>query len=763
MSIFILSLKVISLDSYMSDYTNRNIYGKSYHVQSLIGGDTDNIKKSSEYVKNQIDIIQEHSSMDGGKNGVIGSRTKKDKTQNYTPIDNRKDRYDPYIGHLQKYGLTEEENRNKRKVTYLNINSKDRDRDPSIISEESVTLDTNPISFTNGSKTIFVTHIGHTFSKNDRITLTGITTKRVTLRTIIGSSDSPTYALDFINSSEYMTLRMKNVGHGIPSTYTGTSIKITISGIKGDAESTYINNIPINTLNKTHTVHLVKPTETDVPAESYDGEKLYIKLPKAFVGNYTREKYNFYVKLSAIAGVPLGYLNARYPIDIDHFQGFFNIENVTSNGYYININKEAIVSGGGTVTSGGSNIEVARIEKIITGYTDPNKYKYVLPHIFNEIVSITLVSSEFPNSKKVIRDYGDSRNNRLHWQNLDDGDHVYYIDIEPGNYTPEDLIVEIQSKFYDTTRLSFSGNTSVSSSYTNSHYVQMTMNMNTNVTTFKSYKEAILTKPITNINPDIQEKTALDNFSDDVQFEITITHSNHGLSSGDKILIAGAISHMGIPTNILNKEHTILKVNDDNEYVIKLDKFNLSTASRIRTNGGVSVYVYAPDTFRLRLDQTDSIAGILGFRNVGEDIAITPYNSTITNKDAYELDNTFNQLGESMTITNNSINLSGDDYILMVVKQISTMVSNGAIKNAFAKIQLTDSPGNILYNTFVSAPKIYIEPLPELHELDFEFYSPDGSLYDFSGLDHSFTLELTTLIEMPSGTNISSRTGRILR
>lgn len=750
----------------MSDYTNSHIYGKSYNVEPSIGGDLNNIKKDPEYVKNQIRIIKERGGLDVDnktvQSGVIGSKTRKDKPRNYIPVDNREDRYDPYVGHLQKYGLTEEDNRNKRKVTYLNINSRDRDKNPSIISEESISLDNNPISFTDGSKVIFISHPNHSFSVNERIIMTGITTKKITLRTIIGSAESPTYALDFVNSSEYMTLRMTNVGHGIPESYIGDTIQISISGIKGDAESTYINNIPINAINRTHPVYLIKPAETSVVAESYDSEKLYIKLAKAFNGNYIREKYNFYIKLSAIAGIPLGYLNARYPIDIDHFQGFFNIENVNEKGYYINIKKEAVVSGGGTITSGGNNIEVARIEKIITGYTDPNKYKYILPHIFNQIVSISLSSSEFPNSKKVIRDNEGSKNNRLHWQNLDDGDHIYSIDIEPGNYAPEDLITEIQSKFYDTSRLSFSGNTSVSSSYTDNHYVQMTINMNTNVTTFKSYKEAILTKPITNINPDIQEKSSLDNFSDDTEFEITITHSNHGLSVGNKILIAGSISHMGIPTNVLNKEHTILKINDENEYIIKLDKFNLSTATRISTNGGVSVYIYAPDTFRLRLDKTDSVASLLGFRNVGEDIAITTYNNTITNKDQYELDNTFNQLGESTTLTNNSINLSGDDYILMVVKQISTMVSNGTIKNAFAKIQLTDSPGNILYNTYVSAPKIYTEPLPELHELDFEFYSPDGSLYDFSGLNHSFTLEVVTLIEMPPGTHISSRTGRVL-
>ena len=91
---------------------------------------------------------------------------------------------------------------------------------------------------------------------------------------------------------------------------------------------------------------------------------------------------------------------------------------------------------------------------------------------------------------------------------------------------------------------------------------------------------------------------------------------------------------------------------------------------------------------------------------------------------------------------------------------MQTLFSNGPVKKAFAKILLTDNPGRVLFNTAISAPKIFNDPLPELRELEFMFYSPDGSLYDFSGLDHSFTLAIETLIETPEETNISSRSGR---
>ena len=117
-------------------------------------------------------------------------------------------------------------------------------------------------------------------------------------------------------------------------------------------------------------------------------------------------------------------------------------------------------------------------------------------------------------------------------------------------------------------------------------------------------------------------------------------------------------------------------------------------------------------------------------------------------------------MGEVVDISNNFIKLSGDDYVLMVAEPIQTMTNIGPNKFIFAKIQLCDSPGKVLFNTHVNTTKLYDNSNHEVSTLEISFYSPDGYLYDFNGLDHSFTLELVTVADLPEGTGISSNTGR---
>ena len=217
---------------------------------------------------------------------------------------------------------------------------------------------------------------------------------------------------------------------------------------------------------------------------------------------------------------------------------------------------------------------------------------------------------------------------------------------------------------------------------------------------------------------------------------------------------------MGISADIINQEHEIVEVGSIEQYSINLPLLNLSS-TRTHTEGGVKCTILSPNIFRLRFNENDTVGEVLGFRDVGEDYAITKYSHELKNSEVYEEDVLFDQYGELITYTNNALKMFGDNYILMVIKQFSSLVDTGTIENAFAKILLTEKPGTILYNTFVSIPKVFLEPLIELHELEFEFYSSDGSLYNFNGLDHSFTLEIVTELEDGLGTNISSKTGRI--
>ena len=59
-------------------------------------------------------------------------------------------------------------------------------------------------------------------------------------------------------------------------------------------------------------------------------------------------------------------------------------------------------------------------------------------------------------------------------------------------------------------------------------------------------------------------------------------------------------------------------------------------------------------------------------------------------------------------------------------------------------------------------PKIYYVPIHEVSKLTFKFFSPNGELYDFNGIDHSFTLRITTLENIPEHTNINAETSNYI-
>jgi len=682
------------------------------------------------YVENQLKAIESNNR----------NTLDVDNINNYLPIDQREGRIDPYTEYRKQYGIIENDTIIKTKKTFVNINSKNRTIDPSIVFKESVQLGNDPIQLIKDSRDMVINHNNHSYNVGDKITVTNINTKLITLRTVSTNGNG----IEVTEDSEYVRIKYK---HGIDSTYADTSIKVTITGIKSNLDSTYINNIPLSFFNRSHVVYLVNSTKP------FEEDCFYIKLPRSLVGTYTFNKFNFTIQFNSIGGIQLSHMNARYPIDINNLNGFFIIKSKTTNSYTVEIKEQPIK----TVSAGGSNVMVSKVDRIIQGYSDPNSYKMSLPVIFNHVTSIRLISTEFPNSQKVIRN---NVNNKIYWQNLDDGDYIYSLSIPSGHYNISTLKTAIEYQFNQVNRISVIETTSYMASYKSTHYVTVDINISTDEVTLKPYKEYELIEPLVGVNPDIQEKESLDAYADGTRFNISIQHANHGLIVGDIVTISGAITHMGLPDSVINGSHTISEIESRNQYTIKLPYLNLESV-RKNTKGGNTFTVRTHDVFRLLFTEDDTMGEVLGFRDVGEDHAITLFSKEIKNSEKYEDDVAINQYGNDIEFTNNAINLTGDDYMLMVIKQLNTLVNSGSIDSAFAKIQLDKDPGNYVYNTHISAPLIFPEPMPELHELDIDFFTPDGDLYDFEGLNHSFTVEITTEIENAMGTNISSKTSRI--
>ena len=102
-------------------------------------------------------------------------------------------------------------------------------------------------------------------------------------------------------------------------------------------------------------------------------------------------------------------------------------------------------------------------------------------------------------------------------------------------------------------------------------------------------------------------------------------------------------------------------------------------------------------------------------------------------------------------VLNKPVKLAGENYFLMTSPQLSTVQDTGIVEDVFAKIALSSPPGNILFNTFMSNPLQAIDtPIPTLHEIEVFFKTQSGDLFDFVGLEHSYTLEIVEYVDKAS-------------
>ncbi len=746
---------------------------------------------------------------------IIPNIIKKDSKLYETTSESR---YDPYISYLHDNGLYSKQNVISRyEVNYLNIDSSQRNKIPSLVlSQTSYELQQNPFFFTKESNILTIRQLNNTFNVNDRISILGVIPKTVQISTtgiirqdvetitnvldqnqnivnIIGNTTTNlvdnSNIFEFDIGSQYMKF---NYSHNLPvinnfvklpgntgifindpylDSLDTTNLIIEISGFRGNSITSadggsYFDNIPVSFINGKHSIILQNPVSGRIVRNVF-----YILLPTKYSSTSGQfivpsPKYNFKLIYYYLAGVPINYINSNYPINQSQLQGYHIISKVTKDTFSIQLGQlstgalDPVTFATYDSYVGGNNIEVVLVTDVNKGYTSPNTYAVELEKVYTNIISIRMISSEFPNSQKII-----TTNNKLYWQNQDDGAYVYSISLNSGNYTPESITNIIEDLTYKTSRINYTTDNPTNttnfvqtiSPYTNHNILKVNIDTVTDLVTFSSFKEIIIFRPIVSVKPEIQINLGSDPTSD-VNYIITINHVLHNLNIGDTITISNAIDHLGIPASILNGVQTVNNIVDENNYDIQLSKFNLEPI-RSNTRGGVAVSILTANKFRLRFDYPDTFGSILGFRNVGNSESITNYSNIISNNDLYNLEPSIDETG-SITVKNNPLNFAGDNYILLVCQQINTLNNTGQNKNVFAKILLSDSPGKILFNTFVSASKIYNNPLPQLSRFDFEFYSPDGTLFDFNNFDHSFTLEIISINDIPRETNISSRTGK---
>jgi hypothetical protein len=175
----------------------------------------------------------------------------------------------------------------------------------------------------------------------------------------------------------------------------------------------------------------------------------------------------------------------------------------------------------------------------------------------------------------------------------------------------------------------------------------------------------------------------------------------------------------GILTNALNNfPRNILSIIDEDSYYIRV-KGSYSTSSV--TSGG---YV--------------TVSSILhGNRSI-------QYNT---------------KTGDNTTNLFRSISLQGENYLYLVCQGLGTIINSSGISDVFAKLLLSSSAGEMVYNSFVSSPKIFDPPIAKLDTLKFSVLTSTGYLFNFNDINYSFSLEIVELVDGLKNSEISSRTG----
>jgi hypothetical protein len=104
------------------------------------------------------------------------------------------------------------------------------------------------------------------------------------------------------------------------------------------------------------------------------------------------------------------------------------------------------------------------------------------------------------------------------------------------------------------------------------------------------------------------------------------------------------------------------------------------------------------------------------------------------------------------------VRLSGDNYAFMCVPELNSdsIATTGPVKNIFAKILITAVPGVIIFNAFDASPIDFPKPLSILNELRFSIRTGDNYSVSFGGLDYSFGLEVTELVQLDENNQIQS-------
>jgi hypothetical protein len=574
-----------------------------------------------------------------------------------------------------------------------------------IITKDQFILDPQEIKLKCNNNLIRLQHHNHSYKPGDMISINNITLPHDKLNII---NDDGSTILEIPKGADFMKILFP---HGVLKCEQGEYYEIELNGVKGikNGSSRTLNGIPIDIINTKHKImfeleptnysHLELCDDYFVSSPNYFFIKFNMVAMSCLSDDNINKPYLFELTRHYIAG-----------INIDHLLELSNgaiIKNCDQNGYDIELCSAKPLYDECCMMEG---ICVSKIISTkICGLL--NNYVMNLGKTYNNIYSVRLCSTEFPNMKSRIF----INDCCINWINYDEtcSNKIY---IKSGCYKLHELTK------YLTEESKNNPNSMDKNGYVNFLDFSVDTIRDNNCIAIKSYKYLEIDNPF---------KCCHD--------KITLLHPDHNIKVGSLIKLVSNNPDLivGKRRIIMNHWYHVTCIFDKDSYSIKpvLSKLKPIEDTNAVLPKGNSIGILIPQLFCIQYPKCTTFCELLKIPNSCK----------------------FSECIRTKCFNNNF------DYFYMIIKPFQTFdLSVSNIYSPFAKIQLGSndccSNNKILYNTFVDIPKVYYDPIKDISSLEISFVDPTGTPLNFGNLNHSFTLEFVTIDDSPTGTLINPNT-----
>ncbi len=660
---------------------------------------------------------------------------------------------DLYFQYIQQKNLKSINTQLITKVETFNIDSFFRLKTDNIVIDFYETLIPEPFTFTNNSNLFSISvSDGSKYRINDNIILQGFTNYTIPYSKL---------NIFFENKSNIVKLDIKaNFEFFIPL----VDVYINISGVNN--LNNYFKNIPLSLINQQQKIILT--------SDKY----LSFALPITFYTDNTTDSTlisSCKIEYLNIGNYPINLINANLPYSKYNLLNYQTIFDIVGNNLIIKLQNDISINNyielnnsewkNNKFITGNSSIQIGRIQNINIGFTKSSNFIYYLPKIIKNIVSVKMISSEIPNTYDNIFLNINSTNNKFYWSiNVDNNIEPYSISLDYGYYDFNKLKYYIELKTGQVLRNfinNFIDNGIDSNLYFPYNIIKVDFNEDLGTSTFSSFTKYILPKCLIALRK-ISDLTS--------SYIITIEQQIHNFGIGQLIFIENSLDYQVIPASYINtiNGHKIINIINNNQYQIQIDYVNIiENDTKVIPNGGFSTTISTQNSFRLFFDKPDTFGELIGFRNVGNSLAITPYstienNYNITNTQLYIYGNLSNDVSNNTILKTNILSTFRYKYILLTCNELNNCISSNNI-SYFYKIELDNNNNNnkeLFYNSFVDNPIYFYPCLDKIENLEFKFLDPFGNEVNFYNLDNSFTLVFTCIENFPENTNLNPNVAR---